>query len=86
MLVCHCFVVHDRRIRAAVAAGAQTVDEVTDMESAGGLCGGCHLAICKLLGDHGPGDCGSSECAVADLRQTCGLDNVGNGPRRINAG
>jgi len=64
MIVCHCFTVNDRRVRTAVAAGAQTVEDVAEMEDAGGLCGGCHYAICQLLKPHQPGGCGGDDCAV----------------------
>lgn len=69
VIVCHCFVVNDRRIREAVAAGATTVDEVADLAAdAGALCGGCHSAICGMLADHAPGACRGDECAVSMLR------------------
>jgi bacterioferritin-associated ferredoxin len=68
VIVCHCFVVNDRRIREAVAAGATTVEDVADMSDAGSLCGGCHSAICGMLADHAPGACRGDECAVSMLR------------------
>ncbi len=64
MIVCHCFAVNDRRVRSAVADGAQTVEDVAEMEDAGGLCGGCHYAICQLLKPHQSGGCGGDDCAV----------------------
>ena len=63
MIVCHCFVVNDRQVKAAVAAGAKTVDDVTEMTNAGGVCGGCHPAICKTLRTHPSGACGGDACA-----------------------
>ncbi|HVX20982.1 MAG TPA: (2Fe-2S)-binding protein [Acidimicrobiales bacterium] len=49
MMVCSCKVVSDRTVRAAIAAGASTVDEVTDRCRAGGGCGGCHALLEQML-------------------------------------
>ncbi|HEX5365283.1 MAG TPA: (2Fe-2S)-binding protein [Acidimicrobiales bacterium] len=49
MIVCHCQVVSDRRIRDAVAAGAASVEDVGDRCGAGTGCGGCRPSIGTLL-------------------------------------
>jgi bacterioferritin-associated ferredoxin len=49
VIVCHCEQVSDRTISHAIAAGARTVDDVTDACRAGGNCGGCTEAIEQLL-------------------------------------
>lgn len=49
MVVCHCKAVSDRTVHAAVAAGAQSVGEVTARCRAGGGCGGCHRALEALI-------------------------------------
>jgi len=49
MFVCACKRVSDRTIEAAVASGADTVDEVGDRCGAGIRCGGCHPFIEGLL-------------------------------------
>jgi bacterioferritin-associated ferredoxin len=51
VLVCHCEVVGDRTIRAAIADGAADVAAVTRRCGAGGGCGGCHPAIEELLAE-----------------------------------
>lgn len=49
MIVCHCEVVTDRCVRAAVACGAETVDDVASQCAAGTQCGGCRPTIAALL-------------------------------------
>ena len=49
MYVCHCRAVTDRAIRAAVEAGARTVEEVGRLCDAGTQCGACHPEIARLL-------------------------------------
>ena len=51
MLVCHCNVVSDRAIRAAIDDGACDVAAVTAACGAGGTCCGCVPAIERLLAD-----------------------------------
>jgi bacterioferritin-associated ferredoxin len=51
VFVCHCRVVSDRTIRAAIAAGARDVDQVTAVCGAGAGCGGCAPAIEGLLAE-----------------------------------
>lgn len=67
MLVCHCAVVNDARVREAIASGAQTIAEVTALCDAGGGCGGCRPMICRLLNDRHAGDCGANDCAFRAL-------------------
>jgi bacterioferritin-associated ferredoxin len=49
VIVCHCQVVSDRRIRAEVEAGAVTVDEISHGCGAGARCGSCRPTISVLL-------------------------------------
>ena len=49
MIVCHCRVVSDRQITAAVQAGARELDEVTAATQAGAECHGCHDRICEIV-------------------------------------
>jgi bacterioferritin-associated ferredoxin len=53
VLVCHCNVVSDRAVRAAISAGATDVAQVTALSGAGGECGGCVPSIEQLLEDAG---------------------------------
>lgn len=67
MLVCHCAVVNDAAVRAAIDRGASTVAEITAACGAGGGCGGCHPVLCRLLGEHAQGPCGAADCRAAAL-------------------
>ena len=49
MYVCLCRGVSDRKIRAAIEAGAGTVDEIGVKTAAGTVCHDCHPAIEELL-------------------------------------
>ncbi|HEY8524254.1 MAG TPA: (2Fe-2S)-binding protein [Acidimicrobiales bacterium] len=49
MIVCHCEVVNDRAIKAEVARGAATEDEIGERCGAGTHCGSCRPTICALL-------------------------------------
>jgi len=49
VIVCHCRVVSDRVIRAAIRCGADDLDDVVEFCGAGGDCGGCHVRIEQLL-------------------------------------
>lgn len=51
MIVCHCRVVTDRAIRAAVEAGAQDTDAVGAHCGAGEGCGACLPSVEQLLAD-----------------------------------
>jgi bacterioferritin-associated ferredoxin len=52
MLICHCRVVTDRVIRAAIASGARTPAEVARFCRAGTGCNGCRYAVRELLSEH----------------------------------
>ena len=49
MYICHCRGITDRTIKAAVAAGADTVDELARKCGAGADCGGCWPALDDLI-------------------------------------
>jgi bacterioferritin-associated ferredoxin len=49
VIVCHCEQVSDRTIKHAIAAGADSLEKVTDTCRAAGNCGGCTEAIENLL-------------------------------------
>lgn len=51
MYVCHCRAITDRTIRAAIAAGARTIEEVREQCSAGTRCQGCWPALAELLAE-----------------------------------
>jgi bacterioferritin-associated ferredoxin len=53
MLVCHCAVVSDRTIRAAIADGATDLASIGRTCGAGIACGGCGPGIEELLADAG---------------------------------
>jgi bacterioferritin-associated ferredoxin len=58
MFVCICRVVTQSRIHAVIAAGANTVDEVTNACGAGGDCGSCRDEIQSMIDEHGDSDGG----------------------------
>jgi bacterioferritin-associated ferredoxin len=49
LILCHCNIVSDRCVRAAVADGAVSVDDVGRACAAGTHCGGCRPSIAALL-------------------------------------
>lgn len=49
MTVCLCRGVPDRTIRAAIAGGASTVDDIHRVCGAGGDCGACHSTLAELV-------------------------------------
>lgn len=49
MIVCHCAVVGDRHIAAAVAAGATTLSQVCASTGAGRDCGACVFSLRRVL-------------------------------------
>ena len=49
MFVCSCRAVTDRTIRAAIASGARSIEDVAARCGAGGRCGGCWPALAELL-------------------------------------
>jgi bacterioferritin-associated ferredoxin len=48
-LLCHCHLVGDRRIAAAVETGATTVEAVQEATGAGTSCGGCLRSVEELV-------------------------------------
>ena len=50
MYVCHCLGVSDRDVKAAVAGGARSLEELEAACGAGAECGGCHPFLAELLG------------------------------------
>ena len=54
MIVCHCRRVSDRTIRAAVQAGADTEDAVSEVCGAGSRCGRCLPAVSELIDSERP--------------------------------
>ncbi|MFA9429759.1 bacterioferritin-associated ferredoxin [Egicoccus sp. AB-alg2] len=77
MYVCHCNVVSDRTIRAAISAGARDVDEVTDHCDAGDTCGGCIPTIEDLLAEAAAA---VREPDLVGLRQAARRRLAGTGP------
>lgn len=53
MYVCHCLVVSDREIRAALDCGARDECAVARFCGAGSRCGGCLPAIRTLMAERG---------------------------------
>jgi bacterioferritin-associated ferredoxin len=51
VIVCHCFAVSDRTIRAVCESGARDVDDVSDMCGAGADCGGCRRRIERVVSE-----------------------------------
>jgi len=49
VLICSCKAVSERTVRAAIADGASSIDDVGRRCGAGTQCGGCHLLIEELL-------------------------------------
>ena len=64
MFVCHCEVVSDGEVAAAVDAGADSVDAVGVVTGAGTRCGGCHESIEAILAQRCAG-CPRALSAVA---------------------
>ena len=56
MYVCHCRAVTDKRICAAIEAGAADAPALARRCGAGGACGGCMPAIRELLASYGLDD------------------------------
>jgi len=56
VIICSCRAVSDRTVRAAVASGAESIDEVAARCGAGGRCGGCWPALAELLHERSSDD------------------------------
>ena len=54
MIVCHCKVVSDRDVVAAIADGARTVRQICGASGAGRDCGGCVFSLKRLVCQHEP--------------------------------
>ena len=52
MIVCHCHVVNDAAIAAAVDAGARTLGQVCRSTGAGSDCGSCVFSVRRLVCGH----------------------------------
>ena len=52
VIVCHCHVISDRDVRAAVDTGARTVAQVCRGTGAGTDCGGCVFTVRRVLCEH----------------------------------
>ena len=52
MIVCHCHVVNDAAIAAAVDAGARTLGQVCRSTGAGSDCGSCVFSVRRLVCEH----------------------------------
>jgi NAD(P)H-nitrite reductase large subunit len=52
LIVCHCEVVNDATVRAAVLAGAEDVAAVGERCRAGTNCGGCRPTLERLVEHH----------------------------------
>jgi bacterioferritin-associated ferredoxin len=53
VIVCHCEVVSDRDVTAAVDEGARTLADVCRATGAGTDCGSCVFSVKRLICDHG---------------------------------
>ncbi|WGL52362.1 (2Fe-2S)-binding protein [Nocardioides sp. BP30] len=52
MIVCHCEVVNDKQIAAALTQGARTVAQVCGATGAGRSCGSCVFTVKRIICDH----------------------------------
>ncbi len=52
MIVCHCGVVTDRQVAAALDAGARTVGSVCRATGAGRDCGVCVFSVKRMVCEH----------------------------------
>lgn len=56
MYVCSCEAVTDRTIKAAIASGARTIEDIAARCGAGARCGGCWPVLAELLEGASPAD------------------------------
>ena len=54
MIVCHCHVVNDAAVSAALDAGARTLADVCRTTGAGRDCGACVFSVRRLVCEHVP--------------------------------
>ena len=52
MFVCSCRAVTDRTVDAAIASGADCIEEIAERCGAGSRCGGCWPELERLLHQH----------------------------------
>jgi bacterioferritin-associated ferredoxin len=52
MVVCSCRAVSDRTVRAAIGAGARSVEQLTELCSAASDCLGCWPELERLIEEH----------------------------------
>lgn len=52
MYVCACRALTDRTVKAAIASGASTIEEISQRCGAGGRCGGCWPTLREFLDEH----------------------------------
>jgi bacterioferritin-associated ferredoxin len=52
VIVCHCHVVNDAAVAAAIDAGARTLAEVCRSTGAGRGCGACVFSVRRLVCEH----------------------------------
>jgi bacterioferritin-associated ferredoxin len=52
MIICHCEVISDQAVEAAMDDGAHTLDQVCQMTGAGQSCGGCIFSLQQVLCQH----------------------------------
>jgi len=68
VIVCHCSVVTDRDVSAAVDAGARSVAAVCRSTGAGRDCGSCVFSLKRLVREHGTTPVGPvSELSEVDV-------------------
>ncbi len=60
MIVCMCRVLSDRAIRAAIAGGAATVEQVAAACRAGTCCGACVPDLERMIEEAGVAVCGDA--------------------------
>jgi len=66
MYVCVCLGVNDKAIKAAIEAGATTVDAVTQRTCAGSECGSCRPEIASMIEAELASGCSRRHLAVVD--------------------
>ena len=67
MYVCSCRAVTDRTVKAAIASGARTIEQVAERCGAGGRCGGCWPVLNELL---------EASAASDDARRAAGTSSA----------
>lgn len=53
MIICHCEIISDHAVVAALDDGARTLEQVCQVSGAGQSCGGCIFSLKQLLCEHG---------------------------------